>query len=161
MLKNLISAAVLAAAALALTVPALAESKATHPSARQALPVLVRAKPDPQVEQGHDPYVAFSLVRTTTGLKYRITQQEGPAPQYGTCLSSLTTEWTRALRGGVAFDLEPVPDGKYLNAGIEPCHGKYVLKVEWRASSRSYPTIRRFSFSYPSFSIHYLPTRPF
>jgi hypothetical protein len=164
MKKQLISAAVLAVAAVALTLPALASSAAPRPRPKKhkPLPILVHAKPDPLVAAGHQPYVAFALSRATVGRKYRITQQEGPKPQFGVCTSALTTDWMPALKGGVVvFDLQPMRSGKYVdNAGFDPCPGRYVLKVEWRASSTSQPTLRRFSFDYPSFRIAYLPTRP-
>ena len=163
-MKKFVSTAMLALAAVALAVPAVATS--AHPKRSpkprpKPLPVLVHAKPDPLVAAGHDPYVAFALSRIVVGRKYRITQLEGPPLQVGLCTSSLTTDWTRALKGGVAFDLQPMRSGKYIdNAGFDPCKGRYVLKVEWRASSTSQPTLRRFSFDYPSFTIKYLPIRP-
>jgi len=161
MKKQLISAAVLSVAAFALTLPALATSAAPRPRPKKPLPILVHAKPDPLVAAGHQPYVAFALSRATTGRKYRITQQEGPQPKVGVCTSALTTDWTRALKGALTFGLQPMRSGKYIdNAGFDPCPGRYVLKVEWRASSTSQPTLRRFSFDYPSFRIVYLPTRP-
>jgi hypothetical protein len=140
-----------------LVAPAAADSAA---EATRAVPVHVHAKPDPLRKSGHDPYVAFALTGAKVAQKYRIEQLEGPASK--NCLSALTTEWTPAFKGGkVAFDLEPVTSGKYYDfPGYEPCHGRYILKLERRASSVSQPTLRRFSFDYPSFKIRYLPTRP-
>jgi hypothetical protein len=141
-----------------LAAPVAADSAA---EVTRALPIQVRAKPDPLVKPGHDPYVAFSLTRATVGRKYRIKTLKGPGSTQS-CAGSLTTEWTRAFKGGkAAFDLEPVAGGKYYDfPGYEPCHGRYIAKLEWRASSSSQPTLRRFSFDYPSFRVRYLPTRP-
>jgi hypothetical protein len=145
-----------------LVVPTAADSAA---DASRPVPIHVHAKPDPAKKSGHDPYVAFALTGAKAGQKYRIAQLEGPSsPKKGpACLGALTTEWTPAFgRGNVVFDLEPVTNGKYFDfPGYEPCHGRYILKLERRASSTSYPTIRRFSFDYPSFKIRYLPLRPF
>lgn len=141
----------------ALLVPPAADSAA---ETALAVPVHVHAKPDPLRKAGHDPYVLFALTGAKTGQKYRIEQLDGPASK--NCLSALTTEWTPAFKGGkVAFALEPVTTGKYYDfPGYEPCHGRYALKLERRASSASQPTVRRFSFDYPSFKIRYLPSRP-
>jgi hypothetical protein len=156
MWKYALITAALSVAAAALALPALA-----RPAASSSLPVELRAKPDPLVEPGHDPYVDFSLVRTTTGRRYRISQQQGPRSTPGTCVSSLTTEWTRALKGGVAFDLEPVPSGNYKNyPGFDPCHGTYILKIEVHGPGASFSTIRRVAFSYPTFKVRYLALRP-
>jgi hypothetical protein len=145
-----------------LVAPAAADSAA---EATRPVPVHVHAKPDPLKKSGHNPYVAFALTGAQAGQKYRITQLDGPSsPTKGpACASALTTEWTPAFgRGNVVFDLEPVTNGKYFDfPGYEPCHGRYILKLERRASSTSYPTLRRFSFDYPSFKIRYLPLRPF
>ena len=149
----------LAAISLLVTLvsPAAADSAgaASRPTA-----VHVHAKPDPLRKSGHDPYVAFALTGAKVGQKYRIEQLEGPASK--NCLSALTTEWTPAFKGGkVTFSLEPVTSGKYYDfPGYEPCHGRYILKLERRASSASQPTLRRFSFDYPSFRIRYLAPRP-
>jgi hypothetical protein len=143
---------------VAIVAPAAAADSAAE--ATRAVPLRVHAKPDPLRKSGHDPYVAFALTGAKVGQKYRIEQLEGPAST--NCLSALTTEWTPAFKGGkVAFDLEPVTSGKYYDfPGYEPCHGTYVLKLERRASSASQPTLRRFSFDYPSFKIRSLPLRP-
>jgi hypothetical protein len=139
-----------------LAVPAADSAGATS----RPVPVHVHAKPDPLRKSGHDPYVAFALTGAKPGQKYRIETLEGPAPK--NCASSLTTEWTPAFKGGkVVFDLEPVTSGKYYDfPGYEPCHGRYLMKLERRASGVSQPTVRRFSFDYPSFKIRYLALRP-
>jgi hypothetical protein len=131
-------------------------------ASNHALPLLVHATADPAVKQGHDPYVSFALSRASVGQKYRITQVSGPKSVSGKCVSALTTEWQLAFKGGkVVFDLEPVTSGKYDDVlRWSPCRGTYVLKVERRVSHTSQPTVRRFSFSYPSFKIAYLPIRP-
>ena len=136
------------------------------PGAASAEPVATGAVPkvfvyaDAGAPAGHDRYVLFELRGVIAGQRYRISQETGPKAS-GTCLASLQTEWALAPSGGkVPFAAEPVNTGKYYDfKGYEPCHGTYVLKVERRASSRSYPTLRRFSLSYPSFKWRYLPVR--
>jgi hypothetical protein len=159
MLRKITLGAALTIAATALAVPAPASTNTAE--ATQALPVQVLAKPDPQVKAGHDPYVLFSVTGATVGQKYRITQVTGPRSD-GRCMSALTTEWQLAFKGGkVVFDLEPVTSGKYDDVlRWSPCRGTYTLKLERRATSASQPTVRRFSFAYPSFKIRYLSLRP-
>ncbi|HEV7773840.1 MAG TPA: hypothetical protein VGO48_11200 [Conexibacter sp.] len=151
-----------ALAACALALPAASVAK--------TVPVVVEARPDPNLpdpaETGeqHDPYVVFELHRAVGRRVYRIVTERAPSHRADRpCTADLTTQWQPATDGGdVVFPLEPAASGTYMPfAGVEPCHGRYLMKVHAHpAGVRRWSTVRRFSLSYPSFALATLPLHP-
>jgi hypothetical protein len=149
--------------AIAFTAAALAMLVVTMPIAAAPAGPMLHAKADPNRPVADssgkrpDPYIAFALTGAKPGSAYRLVVETSPARGKVPCNGGLGTQFTPAKSGKVAFALEPVTSGTYFPfAGNEPCKGKYVIALDEQRQG-DWDTIRRFSFSYPSFAVGSLP----